>query len=275
MAKPGDFFVGVTDLFSVLLPGAVVSFVAMKAEQNLSPPSDLFGLLNLKDASGYTAFLVCSFLLGHLVDMIGASFLDRIYDLLYADFMRSRCGLRSWLKGTPRRLAKVARDWYGFQLQDRAAPKGGDEAAKPTDPVHAAARSLAESKPEGDKLYQWCRDWLQLRSPQSLQEPDRLQANSKFFRALVVVAGSLAGLFWLVPPFRASYSGSVARDLLWTASCLLVMAFAFLRYSDLRWKAVQHVYRLYVIIRRCEANGLVNQPEIQWPADEESGPGAA
>jgi len=25
MAKPGDFFVGVTDLFSVLLPGAVVS----------------------------------------------------------------------------------------------------------------------------------------------------------------------------------------------------------------------------------------------------------
>lgn len=61
MEKPGDFFVGGTDLFGVLLPGAVVTFIAMGAEQSLNPPADLFGLLKLKDASGYTAFLVSSF----------------------------------------------------------------------------------------------------------------------------------------------------------------------------------------------------------------------
>jgi hypothetical protein len=131
--------------------------------------------------------------------------------------------------------------------------------------------------PAGDKLYQWCRDWLQLRSPQSLLEPDRLQANSKFFRALVVLAGLFAVLFWMIPGLRSNYSSSVAQNCLWTASCLLVVAFSFLRYSDLRWKAVQHVYRLYAIARYTEANGLsggTGQSGIQSLNDEESGPSA-
>jgi len=269
MAKPGDFFVGVTDLFSVLLPGAVVSFVAMKAEQSFNPPSDLFGLLKLTEASGYTAFLVCSFLLGHLVDMLGASTLDRIYDLLYADLMRSRIGMRSWLKGTPARLAAVAREWYRFHLKDPSVPKPKRAAGKPEDPVFVAAALLAGPKPAEDKLYQWCRDWLQLHSPQSLQESDRLQANSKFFRALVVVATLFAGLFWAVPSFRSTYSGSAARDFLWMASCLVVMGLSFLRFSDLRWKAVQHVYRLYVIIRNAEATGVAGpRSRTEDPAGE-------
>jgi hypothetical protein len=266
MAKPGDFFVGVTDLFSVLLPGAVVSFIAMKAEQSLSPPADLFGLLKLKDASGYTAFLVCSFLLGHLVDMIGASFLDRLYDLSYADFMRCGTGFRVWLKSTPNRLEDVVRAWYRCHLVE-PSEKPKDEPGKPQDPVFAAARSHAAPKPEGDKLYQWCRDWLQMRSPRSLQEPDRLQANSKFFRGLVVVAAIFIGLFSLIPAFRLEYSSSVARSLLWLMGCLVVMCFAFLRYSNLRWKAVQHVYRLYVITRYMEANQLTGA--IQLSGDPE------
>jgi hypothetical protein len=276
MAKPGDFFVGVTDLFSVLLPGAVVSFVAMRAEQSLNPPADLFGLLELKDAAGYTAFLVSSFLLGHLVDMVGASVLDSVYDLLYADFMRCRTGFRSWLKGIPRRLATVARDWYRRHLLDLSIPKPDDAAGKTMDPIYVAALSLAGPKPARDRLYQWCRDWLQVRSPQALHEPDRQQANSKFFRALVVVAGVFAVLFWALPSFRSTYSGSVARDVVWMASCLLVMGLSFLRYSDLRWKAVQHVYRLYVIVRHCEAQGPAgeNRPfSNEWRNDADSGSG--
>jgi hypothetical protein len=253
MAKPGDFFVGVTDLFSVLLPGAVVSFIAMKAEQSLLPPADLFGLLKLTDASGYMAFLVCSFLLGHLVDMIGASFLDRLYDLSYADFMRSGTGFRVWLKGTPNRLGDVVRAWYRCHLLE-PSEQPEDEPGKPQDPVFAAARSQAAPKPEGDKLYQWCRDWLQMRSPQSLQEPDRFQANSKFFRGLVVVAAIFIALYSLMPAFRLEYSTSGTRDFLWLMGCLVVMCLSFLRYSNLRWKAVQHVYRLYVITRYMEAN---------------------
>jgi hypothetical protein len=278
MAKPGDFFVGVTDLFSVLLPGAVVAFVAMKAEQSLRPPADLLGLLKLKDAPGFTAFLVCSFLLGHMVDMIGASFLDRIYDLSYADFLCSESGVRSWLKQAPARLRKVAREWYSFHLRHPSVPRPKNGPAKAEDPIYGAAKRAAKPKPDGDKLYQWCRDWLQLHSPESLQEPDRLQANSKFFRALVVLAAGFTTLFCTVPQFRTSYSGSLVRDLLWMASCLFVMVLSFVRFADLRWKAVHHVYRLYAISRYCEAKGLAGaaeQPEIQGQAGDGRGSGAA
>ena len=276
MAKPGDFFVGVTDLFSVLLPGAVVSFIAMRAEQSLCPPADLFGLLKLKDVQGYTAFLVCAFLLGHLVDMIGASVIDRLYDLTYADFKRSGTGFREWLKGTPDKLEDVARAWYRCHLKDPSL-KPKEEPGKPQDPVFVATRLQAAPMPKGDKLYQWCRDWLQMRSPQSLLEPDRLQANSKFFRGLVVVASLFACLFGGLPAFRLEYSRSEAQDWLWLASSLLVMVFSFLRFSNLRWKAVQHVYRLYLITRHMEATGLAGAPQpagIQWLSEEQSGPSA-
>ncbi len=268
MEKPGDFFVGVTDLFSVLLPGAVVSFVAMKAEQSLHPPADLFGLLQLRDASGYTAFVVCSFLLGHLADMIGASFLDRVYDLSYADYMRYRGGLRSWLSGTLRRLASVAYDWIALHFLDRPSPQRGERTGKTEDPIFVAAKAMAAPKPEGDKLYQWCRDWLQVSDPQALQEPDRLQANSKFFRAIVVAAISFAVMFWLVRDFRESYSRSAIQDFVWTGGCVGVIAIAFLRYSDLRWKAVQHVYRLYVIRRECERQGAGESERTQDMGEE-------
>jgi hypothetical protein len=273
MARPGDFFVGVTDLFSVLLPGAVVTFVGMKAEQSLNPPSDLFGLLQLRDVPGYMAFVVCAFLSGHLVDMIGASVLDRIYDLLYADFKRSGVGLRSWLKATPQRLVEVARQWRRFHLRHPSVSRPKEDPTNLQDPVYRAASALAEPKPDKDKLYQWCRDWLQLRSPQSLQEPDRLQANSKFFRGLVVVAAIFEGLFWVLPQFRENFSYSAAQDWLWSVSCLLLIAFAFLRYSDLRWKAVQHVYRLYVISRCCEApagGDTIRKPRNEWLPGAES-----
>lgn len=253
MDKPGDFFVGVTDLFSVLLPGAVLTFFAMRVEQSLGHV-DLFGLLQLKDAAGYMAFVVSAFLLGHLADMIGATILDRIYDLLYADFMRYRGGFRGWLKGTPRRAAARVGDWFSVQILDRKSTIGQPQLLKDEDPIYLAALALATHKPEGDRLFKWCRDWLQLHNPQSLQEPDRLQANSKFFRGLVIVVMTFVALFSLEERFRVSYSGTLGSDLVWMASCLIVIALSFLRYSDLRWKSAQRVYRLYVISRYDESS---------------------
>ena len=243
MAKPGDFFVGVTDLFSVLLPGAVLTFFAMRAEQSFGHV-DLFGLMQLKDAAGYTAFVVSSFLLGHLADMAGASVLDHIYDSTYAAFKRYPHGFRSWIAGWPRLLMKQIRESYDLHIHG-IAPAAGTNGYM--DPVYAAARSMGGPMPKGDRLYQWCRDWLQVHSPQSVVEPDRLQANSKFFRSLVVVS-TLAGLYWPAALWR-THSEVHAGDLIWIAAALFVAALSFLRYCDLRWKAVQHVYRLYVIGR--------------------------
>ena len=158
----------------------MLTFFAMRVEQSLGRV-DLFGLLQLKDASGYMAFVVSAFLLCHLADMIGATILDRIYGLLCADFMRYRGGFRGWLKGTPGRVAVRVGSWRSIQILDRKPVTRQNQRINDEDPIYLAALSLATRKPEGNRLFKGCRDWLQFHNPQSLQEPDRLQANSKFF----------------------------------------------------------------------------------------------
>jgi hypothetical protein len=71
--EPQKFFIGVIDLFSVLLPGAVLTFL-------LKGP--LWQLLGYKPGSDEVViFLVVSYLLGHFIFLIGSAVLDdRIYD---------------------------------------------------------------------------------------------------------------------------------------------------------------------------------------------------
>jgi hypothetical protein len=87
MAKPTDFFVGVTDLFSVILPGAALTFVALRIEECAG--KDLLGLIQLQKEERYIAFFVVAYLLGHVTDMIGASLIDNVYDLTYAHWKQS------------------------------------------------------------------------------------------------------------------------------------------------------------------------------------------
>jgi hypothetical protein len=181
--------------------------------------------------------------------------------VLYADYRRSSKGLYAWLKGTPLRLRARFRLWRRFHVDGMERPRGDPSAS---DPVYAAARSVAGSMPPHDRLYQWCRDWLQLHAPQALAEPDRLQGNSKFFRALVVVTIA-AGTLRLAQPCSAAGLETRCSDAAWIAGCVVVAGFAFLRYCDLRWKAVQHVYRLYFIGR---SEALVGRPP-EGVAEEE------
>jgi hypothetical protein len=99
-AKPTDFFVGVTDLFSVILPGATLAYIVLKIEESTS--TDLLSLLKLHGTEGYVAFLVVAYILGHLTDLIGASLIDSLYDLTYAHFRRSDpLSFFRWLIATP------------------------------------------------------------------------------------------------------------------------------------------------------------------------------
>jgi len=247
MGKPGDFFVGVTDLFSVLLPGAIVAYlIHLAAGVELDT---VLGVYRLGEAQAAVAFLVAAFILGNLTDMAGAVILDGIYDLTYADYQRSAAGVWPWLKHAPRDLARQ----LGGRFLDTCLGRKNKNKDKghPKDPLYTAALSLAKELPQDDRLYQWCRDWLQVHSPQALAEPDRLQASSKFFRGLVV----LTAVFVLLAAFNSHFANAdrlVSRPWMLVLGCTIGVA-AFLRFCDLRWKAVHHVYRLYVISRQTDS----------------------
>jgi hypothetical protein len=79
--KAGDFFVGVVDFFAILLPGALLSFLAQESAQK-----HVFGhiLGTIQGATeGWAAFIFSSYLLGQFASLLGATFMDWIYDRTY------------------------------------------------------------------------------------------------------------------------------------------------------------------------------------------------
>lgn len=72
---PQKFFMGLMDFFSILLPGALLTFILMGDAGSVvlgGRASELVG------AEGWAAFLFMSYLLGHLVFLLG-SWLDAFY----------------------------------------------------------------------------------------------------------------------------------------------------------------------------------------------------
>jgi hypothetical protein len=74
--EPQKFFIGLTDFFSVLLPGALLTFLLM-GEVGPVALGDRYAKLD--GAQAWAAFLFASYLFGHLVFLFG-SWLDEFYD---------------------------------------------------------------------------------------------------------------------------------------------------------------------------------------------------
>jgi hypothetical protein len=204
MQKPSDFFVGITEFFSVLMPGAAITLVLLAIGKD-----QLAHYLGLSPFSGeniqYIAFFAVSYVLGHITDMIGAFLLDLLYDATYV------------------------------RWKNRKSAANGPQS------LESRAGEIASiSKPRADRLHQWCRSSIVLKSPAAFTEIEELQAHSKFFRGMVTVAVTAAALL-LVPPLSAQH-------FILLGLCVVFAFGSFLRYSYLRWKAVQQSYRFFVLL---------------------------
>lgn len=211
---------GITDLFSILLPGARIAYVAIR----LDVPwlTGVSSRLRLEGNGGYLAFFVAAYVLGHLLDMAGAFFLDRLYDVTYA----------------------------------RRKRRSPDSAMR--DPLLEEATRLAlPTMPTGDRVYQWSCSWACLKSPAAFTERSSvLQANSKFFRRLVSVFLIAAILLLVTRPHQGRV---VAGELI----CCALAEFAFLRFYDLRWKAVQQTYRFFIAMQCGAPTGANPEPSAE------------
>src|SRR6516164_7542581 len=73
--EPQKFFIGLMDFFSILLPGALLTYVLMGEATGLT----VLGFEKLDRADSWAIFLFVSYLLGHIVFLVG-SWLDDFYD---------------------------------------------------------------------------------------------------------------------------------------------------------------------------------------------------
>ena len=76
--EPQKFFIGLIDFFSILMPGALLTYM-LKDDVGLHFFGD--GYLKLAETEGWMVFFFSSYLLGHFIFLLGSWLLDdHVYD---------------------------------------------------------------------------------------------------------------------------------------------------------------------------------------------------
>ena len=195
MSKPSEFYVGVLDFFAILLPGAIAAAI-------LAPRIGHFVLgpliaIPTSEAGNWAAFLTFSYFLGHLIFLVG-SYVDRLYD-----------PIRRWR--TP----------YGNESAFQCATRIRDTL-------------VDESERKALNTFQWTRAVLIAKSPPAADDVHRLEADSKFFRSLLVVFVMSSIVFFS--------GGKVLEGIV----ALVLVPPCFARYYERRLKSTTQAY-LHVI----------------------------
>jgi hypothetical protein len=214
--KPGDFLLGVLDFFAILLPGSLATWLLTR----YIPADALRRALSFGLEEGQSgpdrlalaiAFLLFSYMLGHFVFMAGAK-LDPLYD--------------TWRR--------------------RTKPTSHDRTYQAARKVH---ERLANEIAGGDfSTFKWAKAYIQVEAAQARVEIDRLEADSKFFRSLVVVSIALAAHFLLRE--RAPAAGVAA---------IVMAVLSYARYMEQRWKMTELTYAMAVIVDAAKRVGTLKQ----------------
>jgi 8-oxo-dGTP pyrophosphatase MutT (NUDIX family) len=217
--EPQKFFIGLMDFFSILLPGALLTWLLMD-EVGPAVFGDRYAALSGDQA--WAVFLFSSYLFGHLVFLIG-SWLDEFYDwarhyTLNTQITRlaRRGHLLPWLA---RALV-----WLVFKRESNLAV---DRAAK----IKQQALGPLQAK-NAINTFQWSKALLNVESPASLAVVQRFEADSKFFRCFTVV------LLFLLLAWRWQHQWPLAGIPIVLALLLL----ALWRYMEQRHKATNQAY---------------------------------
>jgi ADP-ribose pyrophosphatase YjhB (NUDIX family) len=210
------------DIFAILLPGALATFLIMDAVGSTVLGSR-FG--SLQGAEGWAAFLIASYLSGHVIFLLGA-WLDEVYDRLRRQTLNEQI---AQLARRGRLLPWPARAlvWIIFKRErDVAVDRAGQLKRRSLGSIDAA---------KAVNTFQWSKALLALESPASLAVVQRFEADSKFFRSFAVLLLALA-VTW---PFHQLHQ----RWRPWgIAVVIALLLLAILRYMEQRYKATNQAY---------------------------------
>lgn len=219
--EPQKFFIGLVDFFSILMPGALLTYLGKDWA------AGELGLKNgypLQGAEAGTVFLFASYLLGHFAFLLSSALDDLVYDRIrgwtdWGQICKRLANNKSLSVSWKRSLATSS--WLFDKNADNAVIQAQRIKAR-------ALHGLAA----GDAInaFQWCKARLTKDLPEGVLAVQRYEADSKFFRSFVVVLGVLA-IFYLL---RCEWPQA--------GICILGIAPALWRYIDQRFKATQQAY---------------------------------
>lgn len=197
--KPSEFYVGILDFFAILLPGAIATAILAPRYGDLIVGALIADLKN--DTSKWAAFLICAYFTGHLIFLLG-SYIDSLYNAL-------RQRLNPYDNESAFQCATRIRDFL-----------------------------VNESERNALNTFQWSRSVLISICPAAAEDVHRLEADSKFFRSLLVVCTLAAVVFYVNGRL---VEGSVA---------LTLVAPCFARYYERRLKSTTQAYIHVITLHR-------------------------
>jgi 8-oxo-dGTP pyrophosphatase MutT (NUDIX family) len=216
--EPEKFFVGVIDFFSILLPGAVLTYLLKDAA---GPRILDGGYSHLQGTEGWAVFLFSSYLLGHFLFFIGSWLDDFAYDPLRK--MTDKEQITRLLAG--RELSPKALRWLAWLCFKEDA----DAAVDRVIPIKRNYLNRIES-PRAVNAFQWCKARLTTEHRDALATVNRFEADSKFFRSFVPVLLVVLGT-------------ALHHRQWWLAiGSMVAMGLAFVRYMEQRFKSTQQAY---------------------------------
>ncbi|HEY8185490.1 MAG TPA: NUDIX domain-containing protein [Pyrinomonadaceae bacterium] len=245
--EPQKFFIGLIDFFAILLPGALLTLLV---KDNVGPR--LLGqaeYYKLVGTNGWVAFIFCGYLLGHFIFLIGSWLLD---DHVYEPIKNANYGEQINRLAKGKRLSHLFFRWlsWGFFKKDSelALRQGVRIKDHYLDPLEASNAINA---------FQWSKARLTLEQPEAMATVQRFEADSKFFRSLVILC--LIIVAFLVPLGLVENRRAIA----WLFMALLPLA--LWRYKDQRLKATKQAYWYILTLEATVGSSLRQQPSQPNP----------
>jgi mannose-6-phosphate isomerase-like protein (cupin superfamily) len=224
--KPSDFFIGVIDFFSVILPGALVTYF-------------LKGLLHARvfgvgkvfpepetEAQKWIVFLLTTYIIGNLIFLVGSLLIDK---LVYDQLLRNRFFKKNF--DLSYHAATLVRDEY---ISSETLIRRMIEAKRLKE--EEIRELLSKEKREIINTFKWAQHYLAVKFPETLLDIKRFEADSKFFRSLVI-----AFLF-------ISAAQLVKAEFISSAIFFLLAVASIYRYGDFRYKSTERAYEVILTL---------------------------
>src|SRR5215210_6205955 len=246
MFEPQKLFIGLIDFFAILLPGALLVFLVRdEAANRFFGPNYYYP----DGTKGWVIFGFASYLLGHFIFLIGAWGLDKIYDLIRKPTYQEQ--IRRLADG--KRLSCLLPRYASRIFFSKDADSAQQIAIRIKEfylgPIEASSSINA---------FQWSKARLAFAQAGALADVERFEADSKFFRSLVILC--LLILVVLVPLHLIGNSGKV----IWITIPVLVLA--FWRYVDQRLKSTNQAYRFVIALEGTPESRFQNKPAPAGPS---------
>jgi hypothetical protein len=239
--KPTDFFIGVIDFFSVLLPGALLVYFFMGQGFD----SSVFGVGRIfpqpaTDAEKWIIFFVAVYITGNVIFLVASMLLDGlVYDRYLRNIFFKKNFDLSYKAATHIREQYIGSDVWVSRLRTAGTLSPED------------AEQIVESKKTYIlNTFKWAQHFLALNAPALMTEIRKIEADSKFFRSLVIVFLIIS----CVLLFQQHWL---------SATVCLVLAFLCLyRYGNLRYKCTERAYELIITTDASKKQELLVQEKI-------------